>query len=235
MRAGMSLLWGKIFLVSLTGGLIALDRSAAFQFMISRPIVAGPLIGLLLQQPAAGIVMGALLELIWISDHPLGGHLPPNECLAAIVCSAAVILVHAGTDEPPRSLIVLGFLFAPPIARIAAILERQMRRAFARLAERGTSAAATGRLTEITRLHFFGLTLNYLGNALYIFICLIPVCVIIGAVYPLLPSFFTTTLEGMFPLIILIGIASALSSINVKWKELSFGLCFAGILIFLIL
>ena len=40
--------WIEILQVSLLGGVLTLDRAAAFQLMLSRPLVAASAIGLLL-------------------------------------------------------------------------------------------------------------------------------------------------------------------------------------------
>jgi len=44
-------------------GLLSLDVSAWGQIMVSRPIVCGPLIGLLLGDLKTGLIIGVLLEL----------------------------------------------------------------------------------------------------------------------------------------------------------------------------
>ena len=53
---------GVIASVAFAGGVIGLDRTAAGQFMISQPIVAGPFIGWLLGDTTVGLVIGACLN-----------------------------------------------------------------------------------------------------------------------------------------------------------------------------
>lgn len=64
------------FTISLAMALLSLDETTVGQFMFSRPIVTGPLVGWLCGQPGIGLEMGALIELIWINDLPVGAHLP---------------------------------------------------------------------------------------------------------------------------------------------------------------
>ena len=62
--------------LSLLLGLLSLDVSAVGQFMLSRPIVVGPLVGTVTGHVELGLTMGALIELLWIADVPVGAHLP---------------------------------------------------------------------------------------------------------------------------------------------------------------
>ncbi len=62
--------------ISLLLAFLSLDVSAVGQFMVSRPIVVGPLVGLLTGHADLGLELGALVELIWLGDVPVGAHLP---------------------------------------------------------------------------------------------------------------------------------------------------------------
>ena len=67
--------------LSLLLGLLSLDVTAIGQFMVSRPIVVGPLVGLVTGHPELGLTLGALTELLWIADVPVGSHLPMDLCM----------------------------------------------------------------------------------------------------------------------------------------------------------
>lgn len=64
------------FPVAILIAFLSLDETAVGQFMVSRPIVVGPLVGWLIGRTDIGLDMGALIELIWIGDVPVGAHLP---------------------------------------------------------------------------------------------------------------------------------------------------------------
>ena len=84
-----------IFGVALVGGILGLDRTAAGQFMISQPIVAGPLTGWILGDMAAGLVIGAILELIWVLDMPVGAFVPADSTIGAVSATALTVLGSA--------------------------------------------------------------------------------------------------------------------------------------------
>ncbi len=86
-------MFGQILLVSFIGGVISLDVMTIWQVMISRPLVTAPIIGWLCGDMWVGLVIGIILELIWINILPLGAVIPPDVSAAAIMATAQAILV----------------------------------------------------------------------------------------------------------------------------------------------
>lgn len=78
------------------GGIVDLDSTATWQFMISQPIVAAPLTGLFLGnlygEASAGLqlglMVGVILQLLWIEQLPLGMNVPPDAALASVLSVA---------------------------------------------------------------------------------------------------------------------------------------------------
>ena len=64
--------------------LTGLDRVALVQMMISRPLVAGPLTGLVLGKPLLGLEVGMLLELLWLGRLPVGAAIPPDDTQVSV-------------------------------------------------------------------------------------------------------------------------------------------------------
>ena len=58
----------NVLIVSIVGGILCLDRIFV-QALISRPIVAAPVIGLILGDPYTGLIAGAFIELFWILTY----------------------------------------------------------------------------------------------------------------------------------------------------------------------
>ncbi|MCX7957336.1 MAG: PTS sugar transporter subunit IIC [Endomicrobia bacterium] len=76
--------------LALISGLIHLDTLVLGQFMFSRPIVCGPIIGYFTGSLTNGLLMGAIFELLYISIIPVGIKIPPDSTTAtifSIVCS----------------------------------------------------------------------------------------------------------------------------------------------------
>jgi PTS system mannose-specific IIC component len=75
--------------------LAGIDRTAAMQFMVSRPIVAAPVTGLVLGEPLVGLQVGVLIELLWLGRLPVGAAIPPDDTQIAVGGTAlAIIMGH---------------------------------------------------------------------------------------------------------------------------------------------
>lgn len=92
----MAELFPYALLVAIIGGLVDLDSTAAWQVMISQPVVAAPLTGLFLGSFAdeasaglkLGLIVGTILQLVWIEQLPLGMNVPPDAALASVLSVA---------------------------------------------------------------------------------------------------------------------------------------------------
>ena len=78
-------------LLGLLGAILFLDAWPVAQTMVSRPIVAGPLTGIVLGAPAEGVFWGAVIEAVYLGVLPVGAARYPDAGLAALVGTALAI------------------------------------------------------------------------------------------------------------------------------------------------
>lgn len=83
--------------------------------MISRPLVTGVAVGLVLGDLKSGIIMGATLELAFIGMFSVGASIPPEVITGGILGVAFAITAHAGASE--------ALVLALPIATLALIIK----------------------------------------------------------------------------------------------------------------
>lgn len=67
-----------LILLCIFAALLELDTTYAFQTLLSRPVIAGPIFGWLTGDVAAGIQVGIFAELLFSDISPLGGIIPPQ-------------------------------------------------------------------------------------------------------------------------------------------------------------
>ena len=72
-----------ILLLILGGG--AFVDAVFLQLLVSQPLVAGWLAGCVVGDPLLGLVIGFLLQVVWIRDLPMGGRAVPATGPAAVV------------------------------------------------------------------------------------------------------------------------------------------------------
>ncbi len=82
--------------LALLGGLTGLDSVSFPQAMVSRPIVAGPLAGLILGDPVSGMWAGALLELLSLRQLPVGANRVWDTGPAAVAAASAAVAWAGG-------------------------------------------------------------------------------------------------------------------------------------------
>ena len=81
-----------ILTITLLGAIVGLDVVSFPQAMISRPIVAATLTGIVLGEPQGGLLVGATLELIALETLPVGASRYPEWGSASVVGGALYAL-----------------------------------------------------------------------------------------------------------------------------------------------
>lgn len=86
----------SLLLLALVGTWSALDGTAVGQFLISRPLVAATLAGWVLGDPQAGLLVGMLMEGVYVGDVPAGGARFPEPGPAAVGATLAFVRLGGG-------------------------------------------------------------------------------------------------------------------------------------------
>lgn len=143
--------------IALLGGLAGLDTVSFPQAMISRPIVAATLGGVLVGAPAQGLLVGALLELIALETLPVGASRYPEWGSASVVAGATYA---ADASLPDGSLIVavLGGLF---LAWIGGMTMVKLRQRNARVASRRRAALEAGSRGAVMSVQLAGVAADF--------------------------------------------------------------------------
>jgi PTS system mannose-specific IIC component len=99
-----------LLLLSLLGGLLALDATSLGQFMLSRPLIAAGLAGMIAGNPEGGIVVGVLLEAIHLAVLPVGAARYPEAGPAAVAAAGAY--AGAGVHQQVALMASVVFMLA---------------------------------------------------------------------------------------------------------------------------
>ena len=205
----------NVLIVSIVGGLLCLDR-VFVQVLISRPIVAAPVIGLILGDPYTGLIAGAFIELFWIDRLPIGAYVPPNDTIAAVLIAAGAIESGRILGYLPQGLITLAVLIFIPFAIVAQKMELWIIRGNEKPAKEALNAAAHGDTRSISKNHLHAALKNWLFPAALILITL-PIGVgVMTWLYPRLAPWNIRGLQLLYGLFPLIGVAVALNTIRLR-------------------
>jgi mannose/fructose/N-acetylgalactosamine-specific phosphotransferase system component IIC len=120
--------------LALLGGAVGIDATAFAQTMISRPLIAATLTGLLAGRPDEGVVLGAILEMFALVILPVGAARYPESGTASVAAAAAYLSATAIMSPAVMLLAVLFALVWERIAGWSVILIRQFNEDFVALA-----------------------------------------------------------------------------------------------------
>lgn len=207
--------------------LLGLDRTAALQIMVSRPLVAGPLVGFALGDPLTGLTVGMLLELLWLCRMPVGASIPHDDTQITVSATTLAIAL-SGTIGSGAGLTLGALLVALPLGKIGQHVERAVRTQNQRLPAAALARLQLGQLPAVERLHLCGLG-NFALGALttYTVIVLAGRWLILSGA-PFFLDLLTFQADWIKLALVLAGVATLLQALNVRR---AYGLFFGGFLL----
>jgi PTS system mannose-specific IIC component len=155
----------RFLLAAVLGGLCYLDRTAACQLMLHRPLVVATLMGAIFGNFTAGAQVGAVLELLYLARLPVGASVPPDDTGAAIFAgsAAAVASSSIGLDGGSfTALILLSVVFA----EAGKAADRTVRKLNGRIAHHTLESVERGDVQAVENGLMAGLTLFVLSGAI---------------------------------------------------------------------
>jgi mannose/fructose/N-acetylgalactosamine-specific phosphotransferase system component IIC len=151
-----------LFIVALLGAIIGLDVVSFPQAMISRPIVAATISGLLLGDPAGGLLVGATLELIALETLPVGASRYPEWGSASVVGGALFAL----RQDPSAGVLTTAVLGALATAWIGGWTMYVIRRFNGAIARRWIPTLGLGSGRAVIAIQTAGITADFVRGGL---------------------------------------------------------------------
>ena len=205
----------KIILLSFCGGLFCLDR-IFIQVMISRPVVVAPFIGLLLDNPYAGLIIGALVELFWIDRIPVGTYIPPNDTIVAVLATSIAVLAGQNLGGTTRELIALAILLAVPFGMLAKKVEIFIIKSNNALSDQALEDAKQANVKAIEQKNYLGLIKVFLISVFYLLVVQSILVTAVIWIYPKFASPVINMLLLLYYFLPLLGIAVAINTIKLR-------------------
>ncbi len=205
--------------IALVGGFIGLDRTAAGQFMVSQPIVVGPLTGWMLGDPRAGIVIGVVLELIWVLDMPIGSFVPADATISTVSATAIAALGSPGDSSLP----IIGFsiLMTAAIAPATMMADDIVRHRNSRLADALVAGPGPDPGRELVRAHLSGLPVFFLKSFI-LYLVFLPAGVAAVSAFNCMPDHVHRALSLFVKLLPLVGVALVVRKLTMRTVDLFF-------------
>ena len=181
--------WSALGIVAVLGGLFALDDTAFAQTWFSQPLPAALLTGFALGDPAAGLALGLPLQLVLVTNLPVGQSFTGDAATAVAASVAASVMAEQslqpglvrGIDSLPLlGWLLLGAALLSMAGHYAIAAERRANTAWML---QGHRTLRDGDLDRIGRLHLRCLVVTGLRGAVT------TVCAALLVLWTWLPQF----------------------------------------------
>ncbi|MEA2108837.1 MAG: PTS sugar transporter subunit IIC [Pseudomonadota bacterium] len=202
------------------GALLNLDRTAWGQLMISRPVVTAPIIGLACGNAAVGLLVGVLIELLWINELPVGTAIPSDDTLFAAVASGVIttIVTSQNVSNPVNigSLIFLVLATMIPLASQGKKIDIMVRKYNEKILTEMETRLLVGNPEQAVSLHLKGLIHFLICNFLAILVSSAILLLAMPYLHSLIPASIRRIMNGLLIIFPLVGIATLLAGIHKK-------------------
>ena len=143
--------------IGLWGGVVGLDATSFAQTMISRPLIAATITGVIAGRPVDGLLLGVILELFALVILPVGAARYPESGTAAVAATAAYLTATPLLSPAVLLLAVLFALLWEHVGGASVILVRRFNEGFVFL---NTDAKSPDRALE--RRHTIAVLVDFL-------------------------------------------------------------------------
>ena len=225
----------QFLLAAAFGGVCYLDRTAAFQVMLHRPLVVATVVGAIFGNLAAGAQVGTVLELFYLVRLPVGASIPPDDTGAAVFGGAAAAAASSsiGLEQGSFAAILLLSVLCAETGKYA---DRFVRRMNGRIADltidllgrEDSRVVEHGLMAGVTLFAILGMALTFLFSGIGV-----------STAHFLLPRFGPESrvqFAALLPALPLLGAASVFSCSRTERTSpvfyLTMGCVFAAIFFF---
>ena len=221
--------------VALLGAVCALDRTAAFQIMFSRPLIAATLGGVLAGNWEIGLLIGASLELYFLSEIPVGTNIPTDDTLLALAAggtAAALSGLPANALLDAKTLALMVLLTVLPWAAFTRKLDSWVRVRNARLIDEMETRLLACENASAINFHLHGILNFYGAAAVTLGLMMASSLLLVPLLLLLLPAWIWPLTDRLLLIFPVAGIAGLLSNMNQKRQWAVFAGVAALLLVF---
>jgi PTS system mannose-specific IIC component len=189
---------------------------AIFQTMISRPIVAAPLVAWLLGEPLVGLQIGMMVELLWLARLPVGAAIPPDDTQVSIAASVLAVNLGQAFQSPGIEMMLLCLLVAIPLGKVGQYFDHFTRQCNVPLLRRAEVSLAAGQFLRAELQHLRGV-LHFSVAALGTYaLIVIGGFLLVPIIWPLIQLPLGHSSSWLQLALPLVGVAVILGTINVS-------------------
>jgi len=198
----------NLIFIALLIGFLSLDTTIAFQILLAQPLFACPIVGWAMGDPLTGFYIGMIMQMLWLSDLPMGAITPPEGNVASMI--ATVLMIHFDNAGMPNTLLTLMVFVVVVISYLGARLTIQDRRWNEFFLEKTLQAAERAGIREIALWNTIAIFIYFASMVVFTGVALFGLIAIIEWVLPHVPAFLEKRLMLVEPVVWGIGFGLSL-------------------------
>ncbi len=152
-------------IIALFGAVTAWDTTSAGQFMISQPIVSTTLAGLFLGHPETGLLIGCIMQLIWLKLVPAGGSVHLNGNLGSLTAVSLFSFCSSKGIIPQNTLLFIALLYGIITSYFFGLLTVRHRQFNLILLDKIHNMVKKGAYSGFILIHLFSVGVTALAGA----------------------------------------------------------------------
>lgn len=163
----------EILLVCILAAIISIDVRTIGGTMLSRPLILGPLVGLIMGDVGTGFIVAVLVELLWLGLMPIGAYLPVETLpVTTVTVALAIHLKHVMGNMPYATLIIFALMAAVPLGYVGRWVESHIRNMNSYLSRKLLKKAEEGEFGIISVMQYTNILVTFSKNFL---LCFLPI------------------------------------------------------------
>jgi mannose PTS system EIIC component len=203
----------EAFIAGTVGGILWLDRFQAFQVMVSRPMIAAPLVSIILGDAGAGLATGILFELLWLRRPPVGGFISPDVTLASICTATVASSFHVKEYANLFPMVLLSFAFVFPLSLLGKKMDIILRKYLGNIA-RAAEDNLTAKDPALGKYFISALTAGFIMAFCFIFLVTLISGYALQAILPFTSQSIMKAATGAFFLVPLVACADLMVDVR---------------------
>jgi mannose/fructose/N-acetylgalactosamine-specific phosphotransferase system component IIC len=177
----------KILLASALGALLELDEYFIGMTLVSQPIIAGGIAGLIFGDPGTGIMIGSIVQLIWLMP-PVGAYVPPSPSAIAFTAAGIGIMMESVVPAGERnSFLMFAMILGASFGYFTGQMDIWNRKLNTRIMRRFEAKVEEGREAYAYLIQALAILAKYLRDVagyLAIFVLGVPLAIRIYSTLP---------------------------------------------------
>lgn len=195
-------------LYCLMGGFVSADTDAAWQSMISQPLVACTAAGFLFGNMTLGLTVGLLLQLPYLVEAPIGGSNVSMGNLGAFIAGGVALQLTPLLVGKTSIVLVASLLFGILLSWFATPLLAWLRYVNLLLSKQADRAADEGSMGRISALNYLGVLNSLFFGVLFCGLFLLLGRTVLYEAIALIPERFDSNLFLVKPVLLGAGVGA---------------------------